>query len=446
MDCANCSLGEVLIALVGVDHLEDMTAEKKYCIGAMLYPVLNLYANNDWSTFGDKSSIQKILLAKLDSIQNTFNEKYPKVMEQQKENTSNSTPDLEEGDPVLKSPIRIEDSSDEESVSNKTFDISETNKENQDSHEVNGPNLNETFTLSKKLSPPKISSVPISPLQGKNTFKPTRLFGRNADWEESNTETVESPVLKRLKENRRKRPIAFTGSPEHKADKKLKLDSSLELLKGSEDAADDQENTEPNSQAEFSSRPVTPNEGDVIHFTEMIGPTTDSQRSTNSTVESNKSKWTKCSKCKKRVQCGDLESHIEKNHPAFQNEPENSLEKIDDRVNEESPQSNNSEDSQSPPNKSVLDELSENLPQEPLSSSTASPSKVLLREDELVKYTRPFSIYIEPLPKETILRYTCISSKKKDPVKYQLNSKLKIDMVNGGFSPEKTRKKSRRRQ
>ena len=133
--------------------------------------------------------------------------------------------------------------------------------------------------------------------------------------------SVESPVLARLKRNRKRRQLEEDEARKSKgASKRLKLDKiAVAEDAAAHDEAIDDKSTEENSEKESltvksetqsrspsSDRKLPDEDLDATHFSELIGEETNK---TDEETTSQGSKWAKCRDCSKRLLKIDLQSH-----------------------------------------------------------------------------------------------------------------------------------------
>jgi hypothetical protein len=349
-------------------------------------------------------------------------------------------------------------------------DSSDENDESEDTEEKTKTVVNETFVVehaelkklkeSKKMDENKenldatftISSRE-SPLPSNSKLRKSRLFDV-ADWKDNQNDVVESPVLSRLKQNRKRRQLQneedHTSSTSG-ACKRLRL----EKVSVAEDAASfddddvggiDKEETDIVSKIPLKTEKYSPTvrrksnhqEEDLAatHFSELVSKgNTDRPEKQSTTVSS--SKWTKCDQCSKRVLKEDIHVHIVKLHTIIKRaeslkvslervrtgdvDAEENSEELNKDVSvtlEESEKdslqrSEETSDDRKDDSSQISEETTDDRSEEP----ECSPTKVILRESDLVKYTKPCEIYITPLTKEEIDKHT-----KKKPITIQTSS------------------------
>ena len=230
-----------------------------------------------------------------------------------------------------------------------------------------------------------------------------------------------------MKQNRKRRELQNDednkSSPRpSSACKRLRLDklSTAEEAASADDDTDevDQDNTAANLPVKTEKSPplkqksIQQNEDlDATHFSELVGEK-DTDRSEKKTTDVSSSKWTRCDQCSKRVLKEDIHSHIgfyiiffsgslfssEKLHKkkkrAERVSPENDLESV----------TTGGEDAEKASEE--LSERSEDADDDRDEEPESSPTKVILKEADLVRYTKPFVIYITPLTAEEIEKYT----------------------------------------
>ena len=235
-----------------------------------------------------------------------------------------------------------------------------------------------------------------------------------------------------MKQNRKRRQLQneedHTNSPKG-ACKRLRL----EKISVAEDAASVDDDADKNEKEKLpvkseSSSPSLRQKSieqyekdlDATHFSELVSESqghTDRSEDQSTTVSS--SKWTKCDQCSKRVLKEELHIHIgffvmtfqkfivflEKLHKT-KKRPESVkvvLERVTTRVE-------NAEDQPEEEVETPGDENSSQRSEETLDDRSeepeSSPTKVIVRENDLVKYTKPFTVYLTPLTKEEIDKYT----------------------------------------
>ena len=237
--------------------------------------------------------------------------------------------------------------------------------------------------------------------------------------------SVESPVLSRLKQNRKRRQLQNeedTNSPKG-ACKRLRLEkiSVAEDAASADDDADKKEKEKLPVKSESSSpslrqKSIEQHEKDLeaTHFSELVSENqehTDRSEKQPTTVSS--SKWTKCDQCSKRVLKEELHMHIGFFVITFQKfivfleklHKTKSLKVVLERV---TTRVENAEEEVETPGE--LDTNSSQRSEEALDDRSeepeSSPTKVIVRENDLVKYTKPFTVYLTPLTKEEIDKYT----------------------------------------
>ena len=242
--------------------------------------------------------------------------------------------------------------------------------------------------------------------------------------------SVESPVLSRLKQNRKRRQLQNeedTNSPKG-ACKRLRLEkiSVAEDAASADDDADNNEKEKLPVKSESSSPSLRQKsieqyekDLDATHFSELVSENqghTDRSEKQSTTVSS--SKWTKCDQCSKRVLKEELHIHIGFFIMAFQKfivcleklHKTKNLKVVVQRVTTsvENPEDQSEEVEVETPGEldtnssQRSEETSDDRSEEPESS----PTKVIVRENDLVKYTKPFTVYLTPLTKEEIDKYT----------------------------------------
>jgi len=468
MDLANCSLMEITMACVGKVYLEDFSDSIKWTIlGLMNRP--GSYLESDiggkLKIYSDEE-LKAHLLEKIDDLRKQLAEKFP-IEDNAEQEAQNNVPDLEdvqstdgnngttttdersttEEDPknILDEALSVHDSSEDEENENtdeknkssdKTFVVETDNESKTDK---NKENLDATFTISSNISPSNES--PLLPTSSR--LRKSRLFNV-ADWKEDQNDVVESPVLSRLKQNRKRRQLqndeGHTSSPKG-ACKRLRLEkiSVAEDAASVDDGADegDKENAAGDSKLPLKTESTSPSRQrsieqyekdlDATHFAELVNEEQadtdrpEKQSGPETTVSS--SKWTKCDQCSKRVLKEDIHLHIEKMHKMKKRaesvkvalERVTGVENVADQSEEvevDVPDSGLPEaPSEEPDEDSSLrsEETSDDRSEEP----DSSPTKVVLRESDLIKYTKSFEIYITPLTKEVIDKYT--DSKEINP-------------------------------
>merc|ERR1712131_523476 len=301
-----------------------------------------------------------ILLEKIQNLQKQLSKIYTVENHVQTE-AEKSVPELEDvpstdEDPknILDEALSVHDSSDEdedgkndEKPTDATF-VVESLQESEESKvskkaEKMKENLDNTFTST--------SHSPLLPTS--NRLRKSRLFDV-ADWKEDQNDVVESPVLSRLKQNRKRRQLQngddnkISPKPSN-ACKRLRL----EKLSAAEDAASADDDVDKPDEVKAAERlPVKvetspqpsrqrsqqSDDTDATHFSELVS---DGQNNTDrpeeqsvqkKTTDVSSSKWTRCEQCSKRVLKEDKNSHIEKMHKKKKVAEKVSPEKVLERV------------------------------------------------------------------------------------------------------------------
>ena len=284
--------------------------------------------------------------------------------------------------------------------------------------------------------------------------------------------------MSRLKQNRKRRQLqndeGHTSSPKG-ACKRLRLEkiSVAEDAASVDDGADegDKENAAGDSKLPLKTESTSPSRQrsieqyekdlDATHFAELVneeqGDTDRPEKQSGPETTVSSSKWTKCDQCSKRVLKEDIHLHIgffiikfqpfmfflEKMHKMKKRaesvkvalERVTGVENVADQSEEvevDVPDSGLPEaPSEEPDEDSSLrsEETSDDRSEEP----DSSPTKVVLRESDLIKYTKSFEIYITPLTKEVIDKYT--DSKEINPSSSSSDSEFD-EMVSSILSPK----------
>lgn len=442
MDLANCSLMEITMALVGKAYLEEFSEQVKWTIlGLMNKP--GSYLETDigvkYKIYSDED-LKNFLLQKIDNLRKILSEKYPTENDIQKD-VRNDVPNLEnvpstEEDPknVISEALSVHDSSDEndesedteektKTVVNETFVVEHAElkklKESKKMDE-NKENLDATFTISSRESP----------LPSNSKLRKSRLFDV-ADWKDNQNDVVESPVLSRLKQNRKRRQLQneedHTSSTSG-ACKRLRLEklSVAEDAASFDDDADriDKEETDIVSKIPLKTEKYSPTvrrksnhqEEDLAatHFSELVSKGNTDRPEKQSTTVSSKKLHTIIKRAEslkvslERVRTGDVDA--EENSEELNKDVSVTLEESEkDSLQRSEETSDDRKDDSSQISEETTDDRSE----EP----ECSPTKVILRESDLIKYTKSCEIYITPLTKEEIHKHT-----KKKPITIQTSS------------------------
>merc|ERR1712131_497606 len=340
-----------------------------------------------------------ILLEKIQNLQKQLSKIYTVENHVQTE-AEKSVPELEDvpstdEDPknILDEALSVHDSSDEdedgkndEKPTDATF-VVESLQESEESKvskkaEKMKENLDNTFTST--------SHSPLLPTS--NRLRKSRLFDV-ADWKEDQNDVVESPVLSRLKQNRKRRQLQ--NSDENKispkpsnACKRLRLEklSAAEDASSADDDVDKPDEVKAaerlpvkveNSPQPSRQRSQQSDDTDATHFSELVS---DGQNNTDRPEEQ--------SVQKKTTDVSSKKMHKKKKKVAEKVSPEKVLERVStgEEDTENATEEPEEEPSQKPEDTDDRDDEEENSEEtdDTNEDPESSPTKVILRESDLI--------------------------------------------------------------